>query len=662
MQQFAQQVNTRFKNLQGELYIVDINKDDLYQYYLDSFPEGTNNIFRERRAYECSSCSNFIRNLGNVVALDNDGNYITVWDIPEVDTDYHNIVARKMHELILNKPIISVFRSSEKQYGLEKNIELIDNITRTWNHFFGEVSERCYTKNPGESRETSNVKARVLQSGLDLIKDESIDIVLDLIDQNSLERGTEFRHNVIQFKELKKSYIISPKNFAWRNCNINPAVSGIKNTVIGTLLIDIETHDLVDAVNKFAEKVSPLNFKRVKSLYTPKMVEEAMKTIDELGLRPSLNRRHAKISDITINNVIWSDPESRKEMKDSDPLADMLVNNAKKKTYSIKDVEEISINDFIEKVVPNIDKMEVLFENKLKNNLVNIIAPYDNNSPNMFQWNNSLSWSYINEVTDSVKERVKAAGGNVTGDVRVSLSWFNTDDLDLHVYEPNGAYIYFGNKVSAHTKGTLDVDMNVTNPVRDAVENVTWDKLEMMIPGKYLIEVDNYTHRENANYGFNLQVEVKGNVSNFSYNSSVKNSYQALEIEVSSNYEVHITPLKGMTNETAGVEIWNLQTGQYHPCTVLTHSPNCWDNQIGNKHYMFMLKDCLNPDDARGFYNEFLNNDLMVHRKVFDMIGSKSRAAYSDQQLAGLGFSSTLRNEVIVRVSGSFNRLLKIKF
>jgi hypothetical protein len=52
----------------------------------------------------------------------------------------------------------------------------------------------------------------------------------------------------------------------------------------------------------------------------------------------------------------------------------------------------------------------------------------------------------------------------------------------------------------------------------------------------------------------------------------------------------------------------------------------------------------------------------MVHRKVFEMIGSKTRAAYSDQQLAGLGFSSTLRNEVIVRVSGSFNRILKIKF
>lgn len=661
MQQFAHNVSEKFKNLQGELYVVDVSKDELYQFYLDSFPQGTNEIFRERRAYECSACGNFIKNLGNVIALDNDGNYITVWDIPEVDTDYHNIVANKMHHFILSKPIISVFRSSEKQYGLVKNFEEGENQNYVWHHFFGEVPERCYNLSPGESREESNVKARVLQSGLDLIKDESIDIVLDLIDQNSLERGTEFRHNVAQFKELKKSYKVSPKNFAWRKCNINPAVSGIKNTVIGTLLIDVETHELVDAVNKFAEKVSPLNFKRVKSLYTPKMVENAMKTIDELGLRPSLNRRHAKISDITINNVIWSDPEAKKEMKDSDPLADMLVNNAKKKTLKSQNIEEITITDFIEKVVPNIDKMEVLFENRLKNNLVNLISPQQE-SPGLFQWNNNLSWSYINEVTDSVKERVKAAGGNVSGDVRVSLSWFNRDDLDIHVLEPEGEHIYYGNKQSRYTGGVLDVDMNVNNPVRDAVENITWSDLHKMNPGKYEIKIDNFTHRENIDYGFNLQVEVKGDIKNFNYASIVNGTVSALTLEVTEDYEIHIIPSKEMKSESASTELWNLQTEQYQPCTILTYSPNCWDSQIGNKHYMFMLKDCLNPDDARGFYNEFLKNDLMVHRKVFEMIGSKTRAAYSDQQLAGLGFSSTLRNEVIVRVSGSFNRILKIKF
>ena len=33
---------------------------------------------------------------------------------------------------------------------------------------------------------------------------------------------------------------------------------------------------------------------------------------------------------------------------------------------------------------------------------------------------------------------VKRAGGNVTGKLRVSLSWFNHDDLDLHVVMAHG--------------------------------------------------------------------------------------------------------------------------------------------------------------------------------------------------------------------------------
>lgn len=38
------------------------------------------------------------------------------------------------------------------------------------------------------------------------------------------------------------------------------------------------------------------------------------------------------------------------------------------------------------------------------------------------------------------------------------------------------------------------------------------------------------------------------------------------------------------------------------------------------------------------------------------------KAEYSDNQLSGLGFSSTVRNELVVKVKGNFDRLLKVKF
>jgi len=92
-------------------------------------------------------------------------------------------------------------------------------------------------------------------------------------------------------------------------------------------------------------------------------------------------------------------------------------------------------------------------------------------------------------------------------------------------------------------------------------------------------------------------------------------------------------------------------------------SPNYWDDRtVGNKHFFFMLDGCSNEDKARGFFNEFLTDELTPHRKVFEMVGSKMKTEESENQLSGIGFSSTQRNYILCRVKGAFSRTVKITF
>lgn len=62
----------------------------------------------------------------------------------------------------------------------------------------------------------------------------------------------------------------------------------------------------------------------------------------------------------------------------------------------------------------------------------------------------------------------------VGGDVQVSVSWDAPSDVDLHVEEPGGEDIYYGNPSSA-TGGQLDVDSNAACAIDGRqIENIRW--------------------------------------------------------------------------------------------------------------------------------------------------------------------------------------------
>ena len=75
-----------------------------------------------------------------------------------------------------------------------------------------------------------------------------------------------------------------------------------------------------------------------------------------------------------------------------------------------------------------------------------------------------------------------------------------------------------------------------------------------------------------------------------------------------------------------------------------------------------MLDGCKCPTSIRSFHSENLIPELAQHRKVLEVLGNTTMINSTDKQLSGLGFNATVKDELIVKLQGSFKRVIKIKF
>lgn len=679
---FKKALQKHFDEMQKEathLFEVNVDKDELWNTYLDSFPAGTNEIFRERREHDCSCCRQFIKNIGSAVTI-KDNQIHTIWELNLGDTTYQP-VCDALDAFVKAHTVTDIYTTKFPKIGTEFNFEEINGKSHQWDHFFLELpskfvnrSSRSNEEVKGQFRDTRNVFKR----SLDEITMEALDTILELINSNTLYKGEEWKGVLTEFKKYKKEYdkLTSDTEkdlYAWeKSVTAGMAIGRIRNHSIGTLLINVsEDMDLDTAVKKYEQIVAPSNYKRPKAIFTKKMLEEAKNTITELGYMDSLQRRFANLNDITVNNVLFSNKSAARRMVGADDIFGQMEKDVAVSPKKFSKVEEISAQDFIDKVLPTAKEIEAFVENKHEKNFVSMIAPVNPDAKTMFKWNNGLSWAYSGNITDSgMKQNVKAAGGNVDGVLRFSIQW-NEDkhdnyDLDAHCVEPNGTEIYYGSyKAPRITSMGGQLDVDVINPCgKVAVENITWQDLSRMRAGTYRFFVHQYSGA--VRHGFRAEIEFNGEIYSFDYNNPMRTgeNVQVAEVTLDENGNFSIKEKLSGSSSISSREIWGVNTNQFVPVSVISYSPNYFDKQdgIGHRHLFFFLKDCVNSEEPNGFYLEFLDNDLMKHKRVFEALGAKCHVEDTDDQLSGIGFSMTKRADLVVKVKGATERVMKIKF
>ena len=202
---FKLELQKHFDEMQKDathLFEVNVDKDELWNTYLDSFPLGTNNIFRERREHDCSCCRQFIKNIGNAVVI-KDNQIHTIWELNIGDTTYQP-VCDALDAFVKSHAVVDVYTTSFPKIGTDHNFEEINGKSHRWDHFFLELpkkfvntSSKSNEELKGQFRDTRNVFKR----SLDEITMEALDTILELINSNTLYKGEEWKAALTEFKK-----------------------------------------------------------------------------------------------------------------------------------------------------------------------------------------------------------------------------------------------------------------------------------------------------------------------------------------------------------------------------------------------------------------------------------------------------------------------------
>lgn len=715
MKSFNEKIQKKFDEMSkaGKLFRVALTGQQIWDMYLGSFSKENDPVFRDPTStvHNCNHCKNFIHRYGNIVGIDENYNIVTMFDV-QADAEFE-ATAKVMAAAIKSSKITEVFfetfnelnslpyeactksstvfqlgvASNPKRYTkeeAEKYGVVKYNEIRTFNHFhlhipsaFVDMSGSSVEALMGTYRDAKNVFQRAMQEiSLDTLK-----LVRDLINQGSLLDGTTHLFKIEQFILLKEEYD-NPQNtlknlskheednWCWVK-SYNLPLAKFKNELIGVLCSELsEGEELNKACQNWNKRVDPVNYMKTVAPITKKQIEEAKLFVEENGYVESFNRRFANIDDIKVSEILHSNVGDGK-IKEVSIFDGVKSTSTRHKRNEFDGVEEVTIDKFMKDILPTCSAIEAFLTNAQVGNLVSLTTANKNDSKPIFKWSNNYSWTFNGNLAgkSQIKEAVKSRGGKTEGIVNIRLAFPNTtSDYDLHVTEPSGNEIYYMNRRDMQSSsGMLDLDAQGADgnfPADKRVENIIYTNEQKMPNGNYRVYVHNYSTNDN-NFGFVIEVEIDGEVTTFNYNSIIRTGAKVdvcLIKKAANGFEISPILPVGDSNSISR-EIYGLETNQFHKVNLVCLSPNHWgENNVGNKHYFFMLDGCKSPVSIRSFHNENLLPELAAHRKVLEVLGATNMIEPADRQLSGLGFNSTVRDEVILRLQGSHKRVIKLKF
>lgn len=703
---------------QPVLFRSKVSGHQVWETYISSFTPEHDPVFRDPASTEhtCNNDKNFIHRYGNIVAIV-DGEIVTMFDTVDLSDEIYSRPANNIMFLLQNSPVENIFVESYDTLNRLLNYESTNKTQAVYKLGF-EKSHKIYTQEeadkfgvvtPGEvytfyhfnvvlpkyfvdfsSNSVESIQGghrdakNVFKRGLDEISLNTLILVRDLIQQGSLLNGDSYLDKLQKFIQFATEYKDIPTkekdNWCWLNSAGLPFAK-FRNELIGTLCVELtQGEELNKACLTWNKRVDPANYMKASAPISARQIQEAKKFVEDNGYEESFNRRFAILDDINISEVRHQNVAI--EVKTASIFDSVQpASSTQHKRSQFDGIEEVTIDRFMSTILPTCTSVEAFVENRFDGNLVALTTANIPDSKLAFKWNNNFAWTYNGNLAgkSQLAKMVEAKGGRVDGVFRFTHSWNeiepNKSLMDLHVFMPDceipkqgsggpdvkGRRVGWNHRIDSISGGTQDVDYTEQAPAGYIpVENITFPSIAKMPEGKYVCMIHNWNFRGTGGRG-KAEIECGGQVYQYEY-PKTKNQEWVLVATVTLK-DGQFTIEHHLPETASSKKLWNLDSNQFHKVNLVCLSPNFWgDNNTGNKHFMFMLENCKSDIALRSFHTEFLNGDLLEHRKVMEVLGETTKLEPAAKQLCGLGFNATVNDELIVKLSGSHKRTIKIKF
>lgn len=378
----------------GDRVLYRTDARDLPAAFLGSLPTAD-----LQRRHMCRACDDFIERYGGLVTVDEAGGVESpVWpsasatSSAEPDLGPYAAAVAALQRLVRRARVVGVFVPERAQLGLPSNEDRARGCA--WYHLAARLDpamvwrDRLKTASQREAElaEHHGMVGRALGDyGEDLLR-----LVLAMAEAGKLARDEKITGPARWLLDLhdRRRHARDARRadaMLWRAVATAPVgFAGLRGGVLGSLLDDLKAGmSQDDAARRFAARMAGDQYQRPQAPPTAGNVRRAEEVVSRLGIASALDRRFARLADVS-RGVAWT-PAPELSGPPLDGVFGHLVRPAKKAPTDVAGMTTVTWAKFARDVLPRAEALEVFLPHA-RINLGAFLVASDPLAPPILQW------------------------------------------------------------------------------------------------------------------------------------------------------------------------------------------------------------------------------------------------------------------------------------